>query len=66
MSAAEVLSVPQFERALFDCVKIMPLPVVGVQNQSACYRTVTKLNYQLMQVLSSGKIMYYWSQLLWG
>ena len=36
MSAAEVLSVPQFERALFNCMKIMPLPVVGFQNQPAC------------------------------
>ena len=24
MTAAEVLSVPQFERALFDCMKIIP------------------------------------------
>ena len=66
MSAAQVLSVPQFERALFDCVKILPLPVVGVQNQPACYRTVTKLNYLIIQLFSSVKIMYYLSQLLWG
>ena len=58
MSAEEVLSVPQFERALFDCVKIMPLPVVGVQNQPACYRTVTKLNYHIMQLLSENHILF--------